>query len=403
MKNTVYLKKLLDLRDNFTIKLITGFRGTGKTTLLNMFADYLRNNDVDADEIIYLNFEELDYIPNFQQLYEVVAERIANLDRAYLLFDEIQLVSEWEKAVNALFLSSSVEIYVTGANETALIADIAKLLPDNFDVLRLYPFSFTEYAEFASGNMKNINILTFSEQEILRDYLNFGGLPIISNTPANEEILKQILIGAYYEALFKDILAKNSVRDANLFNAITNFLALNIGTPVRPNTIDAYLAEMNLKTTTFTLDNYLNLLDEAGILRKVRRYDLRKDSVLNGADHFYCVDTGICNAIVNFKKLDATAVIKNAVCIELWRKGYEVYCARLGAMMIDFFAVSGKNKLYIQVLPVDGKTSVGRTLRPLNKLDDSSDRILISLEPIKVRNNIKNFTAAKFLSGNWLS
>ncbi len=397
MNRAVYLEKMLELQKNFSIKLITGFRGTGKTTLLKIFMDHLKFSGVSEEEIVFINFEETESLSNFQQLYMYVNEKIENLDHAYLLFDEIQLVAGWEKAVNAFFLGAPVEIYLTGSNENVLVNKIAPLLPDNFDIIRVSPLSFSEYAEISSKNVQVYENSDVANLAIFRDYLNFGGMPIVAEGTETKKIKERLVAGLYYEAIFKDIIRVYSLRDSDVFNAIMQFLALNIGQPIRPNAINDYLLESNRKTTSFTLENYLKLTDEIGLFKKIRRYDIKKDAFLNGAESFYCVDTGICNALLNFSRFDEMALMKNVIFTELWSRGYEIYCARLGKMTIDFLAVSANEEIYIQVLATDKKSSLGKLLRPLHKLPESANKLLISLKPVKLKGSVKNITITDFL------
>ena len=396
-----YREKLSALRDNFSVKVIIGFRGTGKTRLLKSFAEQLKSEGVSPEDITFMNFEELDFIKDFRQLYEYISEKIANSEKSYLLFDEIHRVEGWENAINALFLGSSAEIYLTGSSDRLMLPKLMSLLPDNCDVLHIYPLSFSEYNQVITGNRYRLKPEEVPEDKKISDYLKFGGLPIAASCPDDEKILRSILTGFAYEILFKDVTVKYSLRTPEVFREMARFLAVNVGNSVRMKDVDHYLSESGFQTTSFTLDNYLNLANESGLFKKIPRYDLKKETFVNGGERFYCFDTGICNALLDFNCFNETACIKNAVCIELERSGYDVYCARLGVMNIDFYALSGNHGIYIQVLPTDGTISPGQTMRPLNKLPNDVDKILISLNPVKVKKGVKNITAAEFLSSSY--
>lgn len=387
MSIEMYLNTLLNLRENFSVKLIAGFRGTGKFELLKNFISHLKSEKISENQIIFINFEENDTFMDFQQLYLHVNEKIAGLDYAYLIFYGIQQIDGWEKAVNAFFLGASVEIYIADSNEKILLEKLVPLLPDNFDIMRMYPRSFSEFVQSSDKNITNL----------FEKYLKFGGLLCVSEHFGDDKIPRQLLKGILYESLLKDVTIKYSVRNSRLFQIMLNFLAINTGNSIKKNHLKKYFDDINRPITPFTTENYLNIIIEAGFFYKISRYDVQNDIVINGGEYFYCADTGICNALLNFDAFNETAMIKNVICLELLRRGYEVYCARIGTMTADFFAVSDKNKICIQVLPVENSKLAGKLLKVLRKLPDDVKKILISKEPIKIKSDIKNLTTTDFL------
>ena len=388
MYNTIYLEKLLNLKKNLSVKLITGCRGVGKTTLLKMFANYLKNNGVSDKEIIFIDFER-ETILDFNTLYEYISKKVAGLENAYILLDEIDSVENWEKAVIALFTGLPVEIYATGADERVLTQKMKKLLTDNCDVLEMYPLSFAEFLKVQDNEKPS--------EESFEKFTNFGSMSFIVEENTSEETKKRLLNGICYETFFRDAVIKHSLRDADLFRGIVYFLAKHIGQPIRTKNIVEYFKSINKKVTIFTVDNYLNIIDKIGILRKIHRYDVNEEKILNGGENFYCVDTGILNALSNFEGVEKIGLIKNLVVSELLRNGYEVRVAKLGAMNIDFMAVSKGKKIYIQVLPDDNSKTITELLRPLHKLSAETEKILISSEPLKIKGNVKNITITDFL------
>lgn len=396
----MYLDKLLKLKDNFSIKLITGFRGTGKLELLKSFIEHLKSEGIGEEQIIFINFESANHLTDFQKLYAYVNQKIENLEYAYLIFYNIQYVEGWEKAVNAFFLGAPVEIYIADSNEKALTKEIERLLPDNCDVLRMYPISFSEYIKSVSLDMSNFNLLEINEYNLFGKYLRFGGIPITSKYPLEEKISMRLLTGLLYESLFKDITIRYSVRNSYLFQCILKFLARNVGNPIKLTSIENYLTDINQIASSFTAENYLNLVDESGFFRKIPRYDIKRGNFINTNECFYCADSGLCNALLNFDYFDETALVKNVVYLELLRRGYDVYCAVVGTMTADFFAVSDNKKICIQVLPADNSISQSKLLRPLHKLPDDIDKVLISKNPIKLKRDVKNVTVTDFLLHN---
>ena len=387
----------MNLRENFSVKLITGFRGTGKLNLLDMFAERLKLEGVNEEKIIFINFEEIEDFSNFQQLYLYINNRIADVDYAYLLFYGIHVVDGWEKAVNALFLGASVEIYIVDSNEKLLLEKLLAFLPDNLDVMKMYPMSFTKFMEASSvDNNRKI----FEKTDIayfLDKYLKLGGLPVIAQHLSDEKTSQKLLTGLLYEVLLKDITIKYSLRNSYLFQVILRFLAFNLGKPMKIKNLEKRFAEINLSVTPFTLNNYLNIIDESGVFRKISRYDVKNNVFLNGSEYYYCADSGICNALLNFKFQNETALIKNVVYLELLRQGYEVYCAKIGTMSADFFAISDKGKLCIQILPTHEKNSLTKFLRPLHKLPNNIEKLLISKESVEIKGSVKSISVVDFL------
>lgn len=397
MNGNVYLSKLLELRRNFTIKLISGFRGVGKLDLLKMFAECLKNEGVREEQIVFVNFEVSEQMTDFQNLYSYVNKKIESLDYAYLLFYGIQRVTDWEKAVNAFFLGAPVEIYIADSNEKLLSEKIICLLPDNCDAIKIYPLSFSEYIKSVSLDMNNFSSEKMNVDALFDKYLRFGGMSVTTKYSLEENLLNRLLNGILYEALLKDVTIKYSLRNPYLFYCILRFLALNLSSPIKLKNLEQYFGGANQVATAFTLDNYLNIIDESEFFKKVPRYDLKKETFINGNECFYCIDSGLCNALNDFKIYNETALIKNIVYLELLRRGYKVYTPVIGTMTADFLAVSDKKEICIQVLPAEMNVSLGKILRPLNKLPDSTDKILISKNFIKVKNGIKNITVTDFL------
>lgn len=389
----MYLNTLLNLRENLSVKLITGFRGTGKLELLKDFVEHLKSDGVSDNQIIFINFEEANIFMDFRQLYLHINGKIADLDYAYLIFYGIQQIEGWEKAVNAFFLGASVEIYIADSNEKTLLEKLVPLLPNNFDIIRMYPRSFSEFIQ--SSNTSDGN-----GAELFEKYLNFGSLPCVLKNFNDDKVYQYLLSGLLYETLLKDVTIKYSVRNSRLFQIMLNFLAVNMGTPIKKNALKNFFDDINLSVTPFTIENYLNIVNESGFFKKISRYDIKNNTIINGGEYFYCADSGICNALLGFNSFNETALMKNVIYLELLRRGYEVYCARIGTMAADFFAVSDENKVCIQILPVKTPFLTGRLIRALHKLPDNVKKLLISKNPVKIKGDVKNLTITDFLLKN---
>ena len=396
-KNVVYLEKLSKYKDSFSVKVITGIRGVGKTKLLMEFAETLKNDGVPPEKIIFINFDEFEQIADFQQLYEFVNEKIMYLDQAYLLFDEIDRVQGWEKAINAFFVGAPVDIYITSSNFGVLSKDFLALLSKNYELIYMQPLPFNEYVNLFSTDED------FDMAEVFQQYLNYGGLPIAAQCSRSTNIVKILLSGIYHTALNKDVIARYGVRDAALIHSMNKFLALNIGKPVNHKVIDDYLSSVNHSTTGYTMDNYLNLIDESGIFRRVERYDLRARTTINGSERFYCADTGICNVLAGDDNLTIDSLLENIVCIELWRRGYEVFVGKIGEMKVSFVGIKNSNYVYYQVVShIENKSQLRKILNPLERIRDQYSKFILSMDnPVPSDyNGIKNCNIFDFLVGN---
>ena len=367
MEQNFYSDKLSELKGNFSVKIISGLRGVGKSTLLKNFAASLQ-----GEEVIFIDCEENPQLKTFQQLYEFIDAKTAELEKFYLLIDEIDRVDEWEKAINALFVGAPAEIYVTGSSYS-LGEKISELLPDNCDVLKMYPLSFAEYKKI-------------SEAATLENYLHFGAMP--ATLDANKNILR----GLAYEILF-DIVEKNSIRNVALFRTITKFLARNVGNFV---SLGKFLKSLG-ESTPYTLIRFASLLTDFGLFKKIPRFDVKNEKFLKSGEKFYCADNGL---LAGLAQVDEKIFMENAVCNELLRRGFSVSTGRFGKMNINFVATRDDKKIFIQVMPPDKSVTVRRITRPLRALPSDCEKILISMNPIKskILEDVKNLTLQEFLS-----
>ena len=395
LNNEMYLEKLLELKDSFSVKVITGIRGVGKTTLLKIFADTLKNNGVSSEEIIYINFEENEEITDFQKLYEFVNEKIIYLEQAYLLFDEIHHVKGWEKAINAFFVGSPVDIYITGSNSKVLSETFLSLLSEHYELIQMYPLSFNEFLQFMPD-------LEEKEQDFYFDqYLKYGGLPITTKLQDKPDVIPTLLLGMYHSILNKDIISLNCIRDASLLESMSKFLAVNIGNHITPKIIESYLKNIGQTTTIYTMDNYLQMMNDAGLFHRIARYDIKTQSVINGSEKIYCTDLGIRNVLLNFDDLKNVTVFENIICIELLRRGYTVFIGKIGKSNISFVAFKDDKPIYIQVASkMDTKSEIRKALYPLQRINDQYDKMVITMEPPTITdyNGIKVFYILNFIN-----
>ena len=394
LNNELYLEKLIKFKDNFAVKVITGMRGVGKTTLLSMFADTLKNSGVPSEEIIYINFEENEEITDFQKLYEFVNEKIAYLEQAYLLLDEIQHVKGWEKAINAFFVGSPVDIYVTGSNSAILSDTFLNLLSDHYEHIQMYPLSFNEY-------LKAIHNKDREQDFYFHQYLKYGGLPIVTKLQGQTDIIPTLLLGMYHTILNKDIISLYGVRDASLLDSMNKFLAINIGNRITPKVLKTYLENFEQITTIYTMDNYLQMINDAGLFYRISRYDIKAQTTLNGSERIYCADLGIRNLLLNFVDVENAIIPENIVCIELLRRGYKVFIGKIGKSNINFVAFKNDKPIYVQVVSkIDSKAELRKALYPLQRINDQYDKMIISMERPEIidYNGIKVFYIFDFIN-----
>lgn len=395
MKNRdLYLRQLIQYRDKPLIKVITGLRRCGKSTLLSLFENYLIEKDVEKNHIIRMNFEsfEFDEITSYKELHAYIQDRLINSrDKHYILLDEVQQVSSWEKVINSFLVDANVDIYITGSNAYLLSSELSTLLSGRYVEIKMQPLSFKEYLDFTATD-KESNL-----QETFNQYLKFGGLPTVVELMDNQDTIGPFLEGIYNTVLMKDVIERNNVRDSALLESVLKFIAANIGSIVSTKKISDYLTSSGRKTTSDTIDNYLRMLENAFILYKANRYDLKGKMFLKTLEKYYIVDMGIRNQLTGLRNTDYGHVLENLVYLELLRRGFEVTIGKVGSLEVDFVATKADEIVYYQVSAtiLDEKTR-DRELRPLQSISDNYPKYILTMDQtifndysgIKVKNII---------------
>ena len=379
MKNRdLYLNQLIQFKDKKLIKVITGLRRSGKSTLLSLFENHLITSGVDRNNIIRMNFEsfEFDEITNYKELHTYINERILDPNkRHYILLDEVQQVSSWERVINSFLVDANVDIFITGSNAYLLSSELSTLLSGRYVEIKMQPLSFKEYIEFLDSD-KEMNL-----PEKFNQYLEYGGLPTIVELLDNPDTIGPFLEGIYNTVLMKDVIERNGVRDAALLESILKFIAANIGSIVSTKKISDYLTSSGRKTTSDTIDNYLKMLENAFIIYKANRYDLKGKMFLKTLEKYYIVDIGIRNKLIGLRNTDYGHVLENIVYLELLRRGYEVTIGKIGSLEVDFVASKPNEKIYYQVSAtiMDEKTRE-RELRPLESISDNYPKYILTMD-----------------------
>ena len=372
-----YLNKMIMLKDTEFIKVITGLRRSGKSTLMQMFKEYLLNNQVKEDNIIYMNFESALYddIKNYKDLYQFIKEKIKK-NKVYLLLDEIQNVESWEKAINSLKVDFDIDIYITGSNAYLLSSELSTLLSGRYIEIKVYPLSFSEYLIF--NNYDNTNI-----EDKFNEYLKYGGLPAITLIKDNDELVLSYLNDIYNSIIKKDIIDRNNIKDPILLENIIKYLANNIGSPISSTKISNYLNSNKItsKCNHQTIDNYLNMLEKSYIMYKVDRTDIKDKSLLKTLGKYYISDTGIRNILLGFRNINEGHLLENVVYLELLRRGYKVSIGKTYEYEVDFVAENPNEIIYLQVsLSINNEEVKNREIRSLENIKDNYEKIILTMD-----------------------
>ena len=372
-----YLKRMIDAKDTEFIKVITGVRRSGKSTLLLMFKNYLVHHHVKEENIIHINFESAMYddIKNYKDLYQYIQKRIKN-NKVYLLLDEVQNVEAWEKAINSFKVDFDIDIYITGSNAYLLSSELSTLLSGRYIEIKMYPLSFKEYLVFNQYDNQNI-------EDKFYEYLRYGGLPAITLIKNNDELVLSYLNDIYNTIVKKDIIDRNNIKDSSLLENIIKYLVTNIGSPISANKISYYLNSNKIveKSNHQTIDNYLNMLEKSFIMYKADRTDIRSKSLLKTLGKYNISDTGIRNIILGSRNIDEGHLLENVVYLELLRRGYRVNIGKTNDYEVDFVAENPNDIKYFQVTKTLLNDEVKeREIRILESINDNYEKIILTMD-----------------------
>ena len=379
-----YLNQLIQNKDVDLVKIVTGIRRCGKSALLDLFHQYLVESGITESNIIHMNLESLRYrsITDYLTFYDYVSERIAKEGKTYLIFDELQAVEHWEKAIESFRLDFDVDIYITGSNAYMLSSEFSTLLSGRYIEIRLLPLSFKEFLTFYEFSE------SITMEEKFQRYLQFGGMPILREYHFNEARSNQALEGIYSTVVLRDVLQRNPQADQATMQKIMLFLCSNIGSITSPNSIGNVLSnEGDIKTGKVkniagkTVEKYIAMLRSAFIVSSVGRYDVKGKQLLKTLGKNYIVDIGFRNMLLGYRDVDRGHILENIVYLELIRRDYNVYIGKVGETEIDFVAEKPNEKLYIQVTESMQSTETReRELRPLRMISDNYEKIVLSMD-----------------------
>lgn len=385
-----YLNQLKKWKDEQVIKVITGIRRCGKSTLLEMYRDYLKSEGVSDDRIISINFEELEYeeLSDYKALYNYIKERLHKTETTYIFLDEIQQVENFQKAVDSLYVKKNTDIYITGSNAYLLSGELATLLSGRYVEINMLPLSFAEFCQIKKSGDKN---------ELFAEYMKNGGLPYITNFGDDSEKIDTYLEGIYNTIIVKDIEErqkrresdpdKRKVTDIALLKNISRFLAGSIGSPISVKSIADYVTSSGRKVSQNTVDDYVEALTEPYIFYPVERYDVLGKQLLKKNRKMYIVDLGLRRHLLARQRYDLGFSLENIIYFELLRRGYSVNIGKIGAAEIDFVARKNDNVSYYQVTAsMTEESTFEREMSPLKGITDNYPKTVITLDRFTLGN-----------------
>lgn len=376
----IYLNQLISFKDKELIKVITGIRRCGKSSILALYSDYLKSQGIKKENIIQMNFEDLKYDGlTYNELNNIVTEKLDNAEeKVYLLFDEIQKVEKWELAINSLRLNLKADIYITGSNAYLLSSQLATYLSGRYVEIKMQPLSFTEFLDFYEFEPNT------SKEEKFNKYLKIGGMPGLTMFNFDEQMINQALEGIFATVLTKDIIDRIKIKEPALLNKIIKFLADNIGNNVSLNKIKNTLVSEKSVSSSMRpeiIDNYILALENAFVFYSAKRYDIKGKEHLKTQGKYYISDLGIRNYLLGFKNQDRGHILENVVYMELLKRGYNVSIGKIYDKEVDFIATKSNEKKYIQVTEtLMGEKTRIRELQSLKSIDDNYEKIVLTTD-----------------------
>lgn len=410
-KRDLYLNKIIAFQDTEPVKVVTGIRRCGKSSLLKLMILHLKENGIAEDQILEMNFESYAFKNmNSDSFYQYVREHIIPNKRMYLFFDEVQRVPKWEDAINSFRVDFNCDIYVTGSNAHMLSSEYATYLSGRCVEIKMLPLSFSEFLAFydfeiketksaLGGTRKQVFDQTgehYELREVFDAYMRFGGMPGIADVGLDQEKALVLLEGIYSTVIMRDILERENrkgqkrITDPVLLKKIVMFLADNIGSNISVSSIGNTLVNESLledgrrkgTPSAHTVQAYVNALLESYFFYDIKRFDIKGKEFLRTLGKYYIVDIGLRNYLLGFRDRDSGHAIENVVYFELLRRGYDVSIGKIDNSEVDFIATNTNDKMYVQVTEAMTSEDVRkRELAPLQKISDNYEKIVLSLDP----------------------
>lgn len=384
-----YLEKLILWKDEQVIKVVTGLRRCGKSTLLLQYQDYLKANNILEEQILAINFEELEYeeLLDYKKLYQYIKDRMCRDKTTYIFLDEIQKVANFEKVVDSLYVKKNTDIYITGSNAYLLSGDLATFLSGRYVEISMLPLSFSEYLALVSKD----------RDSAFADYMKYGSLPFVAAMDKTDEKVDTYLEGIYNTVIVRDIEdrqkrqeadpQKRKITDITLLKTIARYLASVIGSPVSIRSITDYLTSSGRKISPNTVNDYVEALTESFIFYPAERFDIVGKQLLKTNKKFYMADLGIRNHILPKRSYDLGFSIENIVFFELLRRGFKVTVGKYQNTEVDFVAQKQGTLTYFQVTAdITAKETFDREIRPFHGIQDNYEKIILTLDKLSPGN-----------------
>ena len=399
LKRDEYIKQIVPFIDKDVIKVLTGIRRSGKSVMLKLLMEELKNRGINENQFIYINFENLKYrnLKNYEKLYDFILNKVDDKYKSYYIFlDEIQEVEEWERCVNSLRVDEdfNFDIYITGSNAKLLSGELSTYLAGRYIEFVVYPFSFKEFFEIMKEKNKEIDL-----KEAFQDYVKFGGMPFLHNLDYNFEASMQYLQDLYASIILKDITQRNNIRDTDLLERIINYIVMNIGNTFSATSISKFFKSENRKVATETILNYIKACEEAFLVYRVARNDLLGKKILNVNEKYYIADHGIREAIMENNQKNINQVLENIVYFEMLRRGYNIKIGKVDNFEVDFVCKKNDETIYIQVsYLLASEDTKEREFSVLENIKDNYPKYVLSMDEFDMsRNGIKHVNLIEFL------
>ena len=383
------------------IKVFTGIRRAGKSVMLELVKNELKESGISEENFLCINFEQFSnsQFLDVESLYKKITDFQKNTKgKIYLFFDEIQEVDGWEKCINSCRIDFDCDIYITGSNAKLLSGELATYLAGRYVEFVIYPFSFAEF--FEMNRLKNPNV---DKSTCFMQFLKTGGMPFLSNFPDDDSAKSQYLIDIYNSVVLKDVVKRNNIRDVDTLERIVAYAFSNIGHIFSATSLSKYFKSENRKISHDTILNYLKFCSDAFLFYKINRYDLEGKKIVTVNEKYYCADHGLREALLGKNIQNIDQVLENIVCLELLRRNYKVYVGKKGDLEIDFIAEKQGKKIYIQVAYLlANEETIKREFSVYNFVKDSYPKYVVSMDDLDfsqngiIHKNIKEFLLMEF-------
>lgn len=374
-----YIEAVKPFIDKPVIKAITGVRRSGKSTFLQQIINMLENSKVKTGEIIYINKEliEFDHIKTYVDLHKYVKSKNSNKQkRFYLFIDEIQEIQGWEKTIASLLAEKKADIYITGSNARLMSSELATLLSGRYIEIKMQTFTFREFREITDKSGKNLTV-----DDAFNKYIKYGGFPGIHMLEWDDVTVRQYLQSLYSTIILKDVVVRYNIRDAYLLEKISEYLISNCGNITSSNKISDFIKSQKRKVSVETVQNYISYLCNALFAYQIKRYDIKGKRMLESLEKYFLCDAGFRFATVGYSPENISGQLENIVLLELFSRGYQVYIGKINDLEVDFIAVKGAEKLYLQVCTTlkDSKV-IDREYKSLENIKNHFPKIVLSLD-----------------------